>query len=628
MRWNRIIVPSALVVALLPCAFAQQPDSTLSPRDQLQQYVTQLQANPTDDALRTKIIQLATTLDPQPAIPEEANRHFVRAAVFMQTAHGPSDYDTVIDEFSQALLLAPWWGDAYWNLSIVEETAGRFDEATNNVKFYLLTHPAAEKAKEAQDKIYAIEAERELAAKRSAKAEAAAKEQQEEADWKQLSAALAAQDAKAALAGPWALSGWGNCSDAKVTIADGTINGSLSFKGNYTVNGSALNSGEHDMDVSAAINGSIADSVITGEADFAATSQSSCKIPPGVQQLSGALSTDGRSLKLQTTYVMYDTKTQGLLFTNCISVTPIGSQPVQCTLVSKAPQLLPLLQVVLGMPPGSPQISQTAAVRLVLAHGGDVNAADSYGMTALHYAANQDNAEIAKLLLNNGANVNAVDKNNDGPLNRAIESNSLDIVKLLLTNGAQLDAPPNQNGMTPLDVAVVHGDEAIVVELLQHINNPNQLNESLYFIGLTSQEIANLLLARGADVNSDTIYNSKPLSVAIMRGCGSVNALILTEYPRDERHTPCYPNDVTRTASLLITHGAMVNARDANGATALMRAAETGNLEVLKLLITHGADIHALDSNGNSALEYAKFSRNRRDRKATIQFLEGIGLEK
>ena len=43
-----------------------------TPREQLNQMVQQLQQNPTDNALREKIIALAQTIKPAPAVPEEA----------------------------------------------------------------------------------------------------------------------------------------------------------------------------------------------------------------------------------------------------------------------------------------------------------------------------------------------------------------------------------------------------------------------------------------------------------------------------------------------------------------------------------------------------------------------------
>jgi ankyrin repeat protein len=58
-------------------------------------------------------------------------------------------------------------------------------------------------------------------------------------------------------------------------------------------------------------------------------------------------------------------------------------------------------------------------------------------------------------------------------------------------------------------------------------------------------------------------------------------------------------------AQLLIEHGADVNANNADGYTALMYVAYKGNLAVAELLIKSRADINAQDKDGWTALRYA-----------------------
>jgi ankyrin repeat protein len=58
----------------------------------------------------------------------------------------------------------------------------------------------------------------------------------------------------------------------------------------------------------------------------------------------------------------------------------------------------------------------------------------------------------------------------------------------------------------------------------------------------------------------------------------------------------------TGTARLLIRHGADVNAREANGITALMMAADGGNLDLVQALLARGAQVDATTLGGESAL--------------------------
>src|ERR1700733_16084117 len=63
-----------------------------------------------------------------------------------------------------------------------------------------------------------------------------------------------------------------------------------------------------------------------------------------------------------------------------------------------------------------------AAVRLLIANKSDVNAAQTDGTTALHWAARWDDLETAQLLIRNGANVKAANRYNVTPLSLACEN--------------------------------------------------------------------------------------------------------------------------------------------------------------------------------------------------------------
>ncbi len=81
-------------------------------------------------------------------------------------------------------------------------------------------------------------------------------------------------------------------------------------------------------------------------------------------------------------------------------------------------------------------------------------------------------------------------------------------------------------------------------------------------------------------------------------------------------------NTGTQT-ELLINVGANVNARDNDGKTPLMYAAERGDYKSLQLLLEAGAEINAVDNYGNSALIYAANSGN----KKTLETLGNAGID-
>lgn len=142
---------------LTPVAAAQNGASTA----QLHDLITQLQINPADPVLRQKVIGLAVSLRPVPEIPEEARRHFVKAAVAFKDAQTPSAYERAVSEYTEALKIAPWWPEAYYNLSKALEASKQYDAAIAQLRFYLLAAPDAKDARAVQDHIYALEERKE-----------------------------------------------------------------------------------------------------------------------------------------------------------------------------------------------------------------------------------------------------------------------------------------------------------------------------------------------------------------------------------------------------------------------------------------------------------------------------------
>jgi len=146
---------------------AQEAKGPLAP------LVQRPQSNPADAALRERIIKQARRMKRPPAIPEEAHKNYVEGETFVKAAKSPAGEALAIGSFQKALALAPWWGDAYYDLATAQELAGSYDDAQASLKFYLLTGPDAKDARAAQDRIYALDAE-----KKSAQAAANAPAQQ------------------------------------------------------------------------------------------------------------------------------------------------------------------------------------------------------------------------------------------------------------------------------------------------------------------------------------------------------------------------------------------------------------------------------------------------------------------
>ncbi len=151
-------------LALATSAYALCP----IPAEQLQQMVEQLRANPNDHALRGRIIKQAQEITPAPAIPEEAREPFIMGTTVLKKSSGPAGASKAVELFTQALTLAPWFADAYYNRALARETAGQFEPAIDDLKLYLAFTLTDAERREAQDKIYSLKADAQLDATKKA----------------------------------------------------------------------------------------------------------------------------------------------------------------------------------------------------------------------------------------------------------------------------------------------------------------------------------------------------------------------------------------------------------------------------------------------------------------------------
>ncbi len=298
----------ACLFAVFPLA-AQTQSPSQSPREAFEQAVAQLQQNSSDDALRAKVIQSAASLDPAPAIPEDARRFFIEGMTLHQEAKSPEDEQTALDSFAKALQIAPWWGDVYLGQSVSQELTGQFQAAEKSLHFYLLSNPGEEKSRSAQDHIYVLEAKLE-------KAHAAVEASQEQLDQRKK------------------LTGWWQCktgcSGYRWFQSDGTdIKSQIdswSFEGHF----------EQD-----AISGLAS---LPGQSD---PTDVACSFPAQKHRMTAFIEDGGEAIRLKFDYTTFHSKSHsqpdvllGYLDPTqvCDSVTPVNTSPQEIVLSGGAKQ--------------------------------------------------------------------------------------------------------------------------------------------------------------------------------------------------------------------------------------------------------------------------------------------------
>jgi hypothetical protein len=128
-----------------------------SPREQLQQMVEQLQKTPNDNALRERIIKLAMTVKPSPALSDEAIRYTGRAMFVFKTAKSEADYLDAAREYERAVASAPWVASYYADLCTIYEKASKYTEAKRACDFALVGTTDSSQAVELKQRIAGLE---------------------------------------------------------------------------------------------------------------------------------------------------------------------------------------------------------------------------------------------------------------------------------------------------------------------------------------------------------------------------------------------------------------------------------------------------------------------------------------
>lgn len=100
--------------------------------------------------------------------PPEARRHFIKAVTYQKEATSPSDFVTAVAEYDEALKIAPGWLDARYNRGVALESLKRYDEAKAAFESYLAGKPSKKDAAEARDRLYALEAKKEMELRKAA----------------------------------------------------------------------------------------------------------------------------------------------------------------------------------------------------------------------------------------------------------------------------------------------------------------------------------------------------------------------------------------------------------------------------------------------------------------------------
>jgi uncharacterized protein len=265
-----------------------------------------------------------------------------------------------------------------------------------------------------------------------------------------------------------------------------------------------------------------------------------------------------------------------------------------------------------------------AKVRELIAQKADVNQPQPDGATALAWAAHWDDVEMADALLAAGADANRANDYGVTPLELACGKGSAAMVTQLLAGKAD----PNQaqwNGMTPLMTCARTGSLEAVEALLKAGANPQAKEKRrgqtalMWAAAQKHSSILKALVKAGADLNakSQLPADIKPI-LYLTYGVYRRNPAAVDEFkPGDVHLDPtssrggftalmfaAQQGDV-KSAKALVEGGANLNEVSTEYGSALVIAAASGNEALGQYLLENGADPDVADGWGMTALHYA-----------------------
>jgi ankyrin repeat protein len=251
------------------------------------------------------------------------------------------------------------------------------------------------------------------------------------------------------------------------------------------------------------------------------------------------------------------------------------------------------------------------AIKASLQKKADVNAPQSDGTTALHWAVRADDVEMAAQLIKAGANPMASNRDGATPLYLACENGTLPMVELLLKSNVDVNQPFLLHNETALMVASRTGNVKVVDLLLAksaNVNARETLRQTTALMWAAEQnhpEVIKTLLAHGADVSAHSKISVPEkqygLNAKVAEGIstGGMTALVLASREGGL--------DAVR---ILAEAKADLNQTVADRSTAMLVAVQNGHYDVATYLVNQGADPNIQNAKGWYPLYLAVKNRN------------------
>jgi len=179
------------------------------------------------------------------------------------------------------------------------------------------------------------------------------------------------------------------------------------------------------------------------------------------------------------------------------------------------------------------------------------------GNLPIHIAVTNRNTSLVDFMLQQGIDIDAEDNEGNSLLLSALQSNNISMAMYLIEKGSWIEKMERKCSWRPL-----------------------------HYVALRSElELAKILVARGAIVNSSTDEGQTPLLISCLSEVEDKTA--------------------AKVVLFLLKSGSNPSKNDVLGYAPIHRAAERGSLLLLTLLLQFGADVNARTGQGETAFYFA-----------------------
>jgi ankyrin repeat protein len=271
------------------------------------------------------------------------------------------------------------------------------------------------------------------------------------------------------------------------------------------------------------------------------------------------------------------------------------------------------------------EFGYTDLARILLDLGLDPDQPCLSGETALHRAAKAGRYAVAKLLVEHGANPDLADKEQKTPLFVALKAEQLDVAALLLYVDLHLETT-NTNTAEAVDTILLKaardGKKNIVRFLVDKklpLTAKDENGRSALYTAVAERhpDVAELLLAGGADPNAAAQGGWTPLHAAAWKSDGAMVSLLLSNRASPTNtltdkgvegftplHVAAWKGNLS-AASNLADAGTGIDTPDSAGRPPLWHAVTRGDTAMASFLLSRGANPLAAGTNRLSLLDLA-----------------------